>query len=250
MIYNPEKHHRKSIRLKGYDYSGPGAYFITICASNREFMFGNIARGKMRLNDYGVIARAEWFNTAAVRPYVGLYEPEFVVMPNHVHGIIWIVENIGARRNVGAQRRCAPTDGYSPTHNCVTTNGCNPRRRRGEQTNDDEQPIVGANHVGAQRRCAPTNTTAEQFGKPVTGSKPTIVRAYKSATTKCINQKRNMPGVHVCQRGYYEHVIRNDESLNRIRKYIINNPEQWENDLEYPDNAGINDSWDIYQELS
>jgi len=113
MPYDPACHHRRSIRLKGYDYTQPGAYFITLCAQNREHLFGAVVEGEMRLNAWGKIAREEWFTTARLRPYVRLDEREFVVMPNHVHGIIWIVDddgdNVGGNTTVGAQRRCAPT---------------------------------------------------------------------------------------------------------------------------------------------
>jgi hypothetical protein len=74
----------------------------------------------------------------------------------------------------------------------------------------------------------------EQFGKPVSGSIPTIIRAFKSAVTKRINEMRKTPGVKIWQRNYYEHVIRNDNELNRIREYITNNPAQWETDQENP----------------
>jgi len=101
MTFDPQKHHRRSIRLKGYDYTQPGAYFITVVTHDRECLFGEIVDGEMRLNEFGEIVRAEWFKTAVVRPYVMLYPDEFVMMPNHTHGIIWIVD-------VGATRRVAP----------------------------------------------------------------------------------------------------------------------------------------------
>jgi REP element-mobilizing transposase RayT len=101
MTFDPQKHHRRSIRLKGYDYTQPGAYFITVVTHDRQCLFGEIVDGEMRLNEFGEIVRAEWFQTAVVRPYVVLHPDEFVVMPNHAHGIIWIVD-------VGATRRVAP----------------------------------------------------------------------------------------------------------------------------------------------
>lgn len=92
MRYDPEKHHRRSIRLKGYDYTQAGAYFVTICTHERECLFGEVINGQVRLSRWGEIVYEEWFRTAELRPYVRLYPDEFVVMPNHVHGIIWIVE--------------------------------------------------------------------------------------------------------------------------------------------------------------
>lgn len=100
MKYNPARHHRRSIRLKGYDYRQPGAYFITIVTQDRVCLFGEVADGEIRLNDAGKIVCEEWFAAARIRPYVRLDEREFVVMPNHVHGIIWIADTVGATRRV------------------------------------------------------------------------------------------------------------------------------------------------------
>ncbi|GAB4432037.1 MAG: transposase [Anaerolineae bacterium] len=108
--HDPNRHHRRSIRLKGYDYTQPGAYFVTMCTQERAHLFGRVVDGAMALNEYGEIVREEWFRSADVRPDVELHADEFVIMPNHVHGIIWIVE-MGADGDgiVRAQRRCAPT---------------------------------------------------------------------------------------------------------------------------------------------
>jgi hypothetical protein len=103
--YDPQEHHRRSIRLKGYDYTQSGAYFVTIVAWQRQHLFGEVIEGAMRLSEWGQIARNEWFKTSALRPYVELFEDEFVVMPNHVHGII----RIHNADMVGAERRSAPT---------------------------------------------------------------------------------------------------------------------------------------------
>ena len=117
MKYNPEIHHRRSIRLKGYDYTQPGAYFVTICTYQRMHVFGEVVDGKMILNDTGKIAEGEWFKTAELRPYVKLHDDEFMVMPNHIHGIIWMDDNVGAlRRNAQsrAEQRSAPTGTVAP----------------------------------------------------------------------------------------------------------------------------------------
>jgi REP-associated tyrosine transposase len=112
MKFDPQKHHRHSIRLKGYDYTQQGAYYVTIVTYQRQHLFGEVVKGEMKLNELGQIARDEWFKTAALRPYVALYEEEFIAMPNHVHGIIWIEIVDGgdtAAIDVGAERRSAPT---------------------------------------------------------------------------------------------------------------------------------------------
>lgn len=168
MKYNPEIHHRRSIRLKGYDYTQPGAYFVTFCSCQRAHIFGEVVNGEMMLNESGKIARDEWFKTAKLRPYVKLYEDEFMIMPNHGHGIIWIEDEVGTRR------------------------------RRVHETGER-----------ARQRRAPTETV-EKFGKPVEGSIPTIVRAYKSAVTYAVNAIQNQRGAVLWQRNYYDHIIRND----------------------------------------
>jgi len=173
---DPSIHRRRSIRLPGYDYTQPGAYSVTIDTHRHRNLFGKITNGEMRLNEWGIIAHAEWLKTAVVRPEITL--DEFKIMPNHMHGIIMIMD---------------------------------------------------VDFVGARRRRAPT--TAEQFGRPVSGSIPTIIRAYKSAVTYCINRTRRTTGAPLWQRNYYEHVIRNEHDLSRIREYIRNNPMRWELDM-------------------
>ena len=179
MSYAPDYHHRRSIRLPGYDYTQAGAYFVTVVTADRACLFGEVVDGTMVLSAFGQIVREEWLRTADLRSNVRL--DAFVVMPNHLHGIIWIVDDA-----VGARRRRAPTD------------------------------------------------TSEQFGKPVAGSIPTIVRSTKSAVTKRINRMRQSPGERVWQRNYYEHIIRDENSLQRIRQYIHDNPAHWQVDREFP----------------
>jgi len=95
-------HHRRSIRLKGYDYTRAGAYFVTICTKDRTCLFGDVADGVMRLNQMGHIVRQCWLAIPEHFPHVLL--DEFVVMPNHVRGIIVIMatHDVGARHAVGA----------------------------------------------------------------------------------------------------------------------------------------------------
>jgi len=109
----PQKHHRRSIRLKGYDYIQPGAYFVTIVTQGRECLFGEVVHGAIDLSQAGKIAQEEWFKTGEIRPNVKLNEDEFIVMPNHVHGIIWIMDKTDDVL-VGAQRRCVPTTNVLP----------------------------------------------------------------------------------------------------------------------------------------
>lgn len=93
MPYDPRKHHRRSIRLQGYDYTQPGAYFITICVHNRENLLGEIVGEEMRLNDLGDIAKMIW--NELLNRYANITLDEFVIMPNHIHGIVEI-QAVGA----------------------------------------------------------------------------------------------------------------------------------------------------------
>jgi len=91
MPYDPNRHHRRSIRLKGYDYTQPGAYFVTLVTYERMPLFGEIVNGEMRLNDIGRVAERCWLDIPSHFPHVAL--DAFVIMPNHVHGILWIIES-------------------------------------------------------------------------------------------------------------------------------------------------------------
>ena len=92
MKYDPGTHHRRSIRLKDYDYSQEGAYFVTICSHERKCLFGEILDGEMRLNDIGTVVRNEWLNSERMRREIHL--DTFVVMPNHIHGVVFILQDI------------------------------------------------------------------------------------------------------------------------------------------------------------
>ena len=188
MTYDPRKHHRRSIRLPGYDYTQPGAYFVTFVAHDRECLFGEVVDGVMRLNAFGEIVRDEWFRTAVVRPYVMLDPDEFVVMPNHVHGIIWIT---GRGDPMGR-----PHDPMGRPHD----NDCDVQQPRG----------------------------------PAAGSVGAIIGQIKSIAAKRINALRGTPAAPVWGRNYYEHIIRYETSLNRVRRYIAANPSRWADDREHP----------------
>ncbi|MBI2358695.1 MAG: transposase, partial [Deltaproteobacteria bacterium] len=105
MGFNPDKNHRRSIRLKGYDYKQPGAYFVTICTQNRECLFGDIVDGTTRLNDWGQMVQSVW--NELPQHYPGVDIDAFVVMPNHIHGIIVLMDD----HIVGATPRGCPVPG-------------------------------------------------------------------------------------------------------------------------------------------
>jgi len=111
MKYDSQTHHRRSIRLKGYDYTQPGAYFVTICTYQRDEILGAVVNDGIQLSSLGKIIQTEWFRSAEIRKEIRLFGDEFVVMPNHIHGIVWIVEN----ETVGA-------DGVRLVEHTSTTN--------------------------------------------------------------------------------------------------------------------------------
>jgi len=99
-----QPHHRRSIRLPGYDYTAAGAYFITICTQGRECLFGQVVDGEMRVNALGDIVRAEWKKTAALRAEIEL--GPYAVMPNHFHGIIWMIDDRCSSRGTARRAPC------------------------------------------------------------------------------------------------------------------------------------------------
>jgi putative transposase len=108
MSYDPDRHHRRSIQLQGYDYAQAGAYFITLCTQGRARLFGRVTRGVVELSDIGRIVAEEWERTPVVRPNVEL--DAYVVMPDHMHGILVITYHDG-----GAARAEAGSPLRSPT---------------------------------------------------------------------------------------------------------------------------------------
>ncbi len=203
MAYNPDMHHRRTIRLKDYDYALGGAYFITICAWRRECLFGEIVNGEMSLNEMGWIVAKEWERTPEIRAGVEL--DVYSLMPNHFHAIICLHNPVGAHR-------CAPESGCDPDNISGDVRQCSPTYTQ-----------VHRAHISAPLRRKP-------------GSIGSIVAGFKSVTTKQINILRNNPGCPVWQRNYYERVIRNEGELASAREYIVNNPIKWDEDKENPVN--------------
>ena len=183
--------------MQGYDYARGGAYFITICARNRESLWGQVLNGRVQLNETGRLVESVWLQTATVRPEIELDAQ--VVMPNHFHAIFFIHESPGVP---GATHRVAPTNNHPS---------------------------------GADKSRSPAGPKPKSVGA--------IIGQFKSLVTKRLNlTQQNLDG-SVWQRNYYEHVIRDEESLNRIREYIATNPQRWDLDRENLQSAG-KDSFD------
>ena len=203
MRYNSDIHHRSSIRLKGYDYSKKGIYFVTVCTQNRENIFGKVINETMILNETGIIVENTWFDLPNHNSNIVL--DMFIIMPNHVHAII----------TVGA--------GSKPVPDCGTQNDGTGQIDGVGQINITGQ-IDGADQIDrAGFEPAPT--------KEIPLSE--IVRQFKTFSSKKINKQRNTVGIPVWQRNYYEHIIRNEDELNRIRQYIKNNPGNWNTDKNF-----------------
>ncbi len=183
-----DSHRRHSLRLRGYDYSWAGAYFVTICTHNRASLFGEIVNGEMRLNDVGRMSATQWRSLSKRFPSV---QPDaFVVMPNHMHGIIALI--------------------------------------------DVRADLVAAQDI-ARRITPPRRATT----RVATRSLGTVIGAYKSLTTVEYARGVKMLGWSpfagkLWQRNYYEHIIRNETTLNRVRQYIMDNPARWAEDPENP----------------
>jgi putative transposase len=203
--YNPNIHHRKSIRLRGYDYSKAGLYFITICTTDRKCLFGKIVpvgvqnieppqskndseiivgvqnfeplNQKMILNDSGRIANTCWLQIPEHFPNVFLHE--HIVMPNHIHGIIEL-----RKAPIGVQNFEPLQENFQPRMN--------------------------------------------EYQKIIPHSIGSIVRGFKIGVTKWFHNNTDIE--NIWQRNYYEHIIRNEHSYEQIADYIIENPNNWEND--------------------
>ena len=186
--YDPHKHHRRSIRLKGYDYSSAGYYFVTICVRGGVCSLGDIVDGEMVYSEYGRIAMESWLWLADQYDYVSL--DEWSIMPNHMHGI--------------------------PVYN-------------------DSAPCRGGSQT------APT-VKRKPLGR--------LIGAFKTVSTKQINDLRGTPGAPFWQRDFWDHIIRNERALIAIREYIRNNPALWEADKLHPDAEinPFNKSWKRPQE--
>jgi REP-associated tyrosine transposase len=179
-VGKPQRRNRETPRLPDYDYTEPGAYFVTVCAYRRWSIFGQIVEGKMRLNGLGKLVDNMWRETPRDFSVVDL--DAWVVMPNHFHAVVTLKD---------------------PATEAAW-------RARGERV-----PV------------------RERFGRPVEASLPTIMRSFKTAVRREAACRLHI-AQPVWQPRYFEHVVRNEEDLERIRDYIEANPSCWETDHENP----------------
>ena len=162
---------RSSLRLKGYDYRNSGAYFVTICTADKQPLFGMVRDGRVQLNEFGQIANDCWQQIERVRS--GIAIDVYIVMPNHIHGILHFCGDVTAAKPPAAARELA------------------------------------AGSLGA------------------------IIGQYKSIVTKRSRFIASPPTHPIWQRNYYDHIIRGAASLEKIRRYIVENPARWVDDVLY-----------------
>ena len=167
---------RRSPRLPGYDYRQSGTYFVTICAEQMRSRFGTIVEGELQLNSLGQLVGDEWQRLAIARANVKL--DRFVVMPNHLHGLI----------------------------------------RIGEEHEHDSRHVPEA-------ETGPVSMQAGSLGA--------IVGQFKAAVSRRAKAEGIAGDTRIWQRGYYDHIVRDQRSLNEIRRYILENPGRWHDDRLY-----------------
>ena len=173
---------RQSKRLKGYDYRSYGAYFVTVCVQNRRCLFGSVSDDSMLLSRNGRIAQRCWLDTPNHFQYTTL--DQYVVMPNHFHGIVWI--SIRALLEATIKPNVTPPAGF------------------------------------------------------LKDSLSSVIASFKSAVTRTANRLSGESGRSCWQRGFVDHVIRDDDELQVIRQYIMDNPRKWKIDRENPRRTGVN----------
>lgn len=187
---------RRNLRLPAYDYAAVGTYFVTVCVQNRSCVLGRIQEGEVRLSPVGEMV--EIHLQLAMDRYAGVDLDMHVLMPNHLHALI----NIGWTSDRGLA---------------------------GESGSDGR-------HRGLQLRC--DDVVSKDAAAAARPSLYRVMQWFKSATTnEYIRRVKNdgwprFPG-KLWQPNYYEHVVRDQSDLDRIRTYIVNNPGQWEEDTEY-----------------
>jgi len=195
--YTNKIYDRHSIRLNRYDYSQTGTYFITILAYKRQFLFGEIIDDKIKLNKLGKIVKSCWLQIPQYNPRTSL--DEYVIMPNHIHGIILIPKDL------------------------VRAQETEPRPKLLEAGAQSLEPLPNNACIGIQHN---------KFQKIIPKSIGSIIREFKASVTKW--SRDNNLDYTVWHRNYYEHIVRDEGDLFRINEYILNNPPKWTEDQGRP----------------
>jgi len=199
MKHNPEIHNRKSIRLKGYDYSKKGLYFITICTQNREHLFGEIIDGKMILNSAGEIAFNEWFELKNRFNNIELYG--FIVMPNHIHGIIEMIEENEICTKDKIRNKENHFSKISPKSNSLSL-------------------LIRSYKSCVSKKCRGVIYNAQN-------------KIKQTDRNSIYNTQIFLNGQFQWQRNYYDNIIRNEKTYLKVSEYIKDNPLKWAIDKYY-----------------
>lgn len=188
---------RKPNRLKDYDYSQAGCYFITVCTKDRENYFGDIEKGKMVLNVYGKIANDMWVGLPKV--FKNVVMDEHVVMPNHIHGIVSVIDEI-------------------PVGNASEHSSGNNKLIENRKKNIETE-------LNAEMRSLQYDRSKMLISK--------IIQIYKSEVTRRIKRISNGKiKSSILQKSFYDRIIRNEKEFQYIQEYIYYNPLKWEGDIE------------------
>ena len=191
------KYRIPSARLNNWDYRWVGVYFITICTDNREHYFGEIKNGKMHLSNLGVIADIFWHDIPVRKPFVKL--GEYVIMPNHMHGILIIDSQ-------------------------------NDEMIEPVETLHDVETLHATSLRKSNETSAPHKNKTMSRRSPKSNSVSTIIRSYKSAVTRHANRLGIPNG---WQMRFYDHIVRDPDAFHRISNYIKSNVENWKKDTFY-----------------
>ena len=217
MTYDPRLHHRRSLRLRGYDYAGGGAYFVTIGTQAKKCLFGEIVEGNMILNEAGSIIQRIW-DTLPQR-FGSLVLDAFQIMPNHWHAIFVLP-------GPGLEAALAVATGAPVIQPYVDRVVNPPQGNKG---------TVGVGLALPCRSAAMDNegTASHPPTSPRRTSMGDVVGAFKSISTIAVNKFMSRPGARPLHENFYEHIIRDTSELEIIRDYIVHNPQRW---LENPEN--------------
>ena len=232
-----DKYRIASARLQSWDYGSNASYFITICTKKMIRHFGQIIKGKMYVNNVGSIAEKFWSKIPEHFPFILLHA--FVVMPNHIHGIL-IINKMGQSISVKGTAE-TPKLGVCTKANREIENRGNVNQQANDvlksisDKDDVETPISNKDDVKTPKLGVSTQNPPEKAGKTTGGKNPkwkpdtlgVILNQYKRICTIKIRELH--PDFDWHER-YYDHIIRDEKDYLRIKNYVLNNPKNWEKD--------------------
>jgi putative transposase len=238
------KYRVHSARRNGYDYTGDGIYFVTICTHEKEIFFGNVADGKMVLNEIGKLADKYWLEIP--QHFENVILNEHVVMPNHVHGIVVIDNDItkrSPRQNLLVKNQCAVDD--------ITKRSPKQNLQKQNQRAVIETPNWASLRWESRSLSVEKTGLNKNFGYPInlknftdmsetivkkpngkrkewkSGALGTMINQYKR---KCTSSMREIDRNFTWQTRFYDHIIRDKNAYDNIRQYIVSNPARWQRD--------------------